>query len=119
MSQNDGRYVVTYNGEIYNHIELRSELEAAGERFVSDSDTEVLLAAYKAWGRGCVERFRGMFAFALWDNKDKTVFLARDRCGDLALLMWRAREQGDAAAAVAQAGLGGQLQLARRAHVQH
>lgn len=82
MSSRDGRYVVTYNGEIYNHLELRAELEAVGEQFFTHSDTEVLLAAYKVWGRDCVRRFRGMFAFALWDNADKTLFLARDRCGE-------------------------------------
>lgn len=82
MSSVDGRYVVTYNGEIYNHLELREELEAVGEQFFTHSDTEVLLVAYKVWGRDCVKRFRGMFAFALWDNADKTIFLARDRCGE-------------------------------------
>jgi len=82
MSSRDGRYVVTYNGEIYNHLELRAELETMGEQFFTHSDTEVLLAAYKVWGGDCVRRFRGMFAFALWDNADKTLFLARDRCGE-------------------------------------
>jgi asparagine synthase (glutamine-hydrolysing) len=82
MTYDDGRYVVTYNGEIYNYVELRSQLQAKGERFTSNSDTEVLLAAYKVWGRNCVTHFRGMFAFALWDEKEKTLFLARDRCGE-------------------------------------
>jgi len=63
MLSQDGRYVVTYNGEIYNHLELRSELEYLGETFISHSDTEVLLVAYKVWGNNCVNRFRGMFAF--------------------------------------------------------
>lgn len=89
MSSHDGRHVVTYNGEIYNHLELRAELEALGEIFYSHSDTEVLLVAYKVWGRGCVERFRGMFAFALWDNIDRTLFLARDRCGEKPLFYYR------------------------------
>lgn len=89
MSSQDGRYVVTYNGEIYNHLELRVELEALGERFFSHSDTEVLLVAYKVWGRTCVSRFRGMFAFAIWDNADKTLFLARDRCGEKPLFYTR------------------------------
>lgn len=78
----DGSCVVTFNGEIYNYPELRTELELIGERFVTRSDTEVLLAAYKAWGTDCVTRFRGMFAFALWDNVKKALFLARDRCGE-------------------------------------
>lgn len=77
-----GRYVVTYNGEIYNYLELRAELEALGVRFTSHSDTEVLLAAYQAWGRECVKRFVGMFAFVLWDRQEQTAFIARDRCGE-------------------------------------
>lgn len=89
MSSLDGRYVVTYNGEIYNYLELRAELESVGESFSTSSDTEVLIAAYKVWGRDCVKRFRGMFAFALWDNTDKSLFLARDRCGEKPLIYWR------------------------------
>lgn len=89
MAYGDGRYVVTYNGEIYNYVELRTELEAKGERFTSSSDTEVLLAAYKVWGRECVNRFRGMFAFALWDEHAKILFLARDRCGEKPLFCHR------------------------------
>lgn len=89
MILGSGRYVVTYNGEIYNYLEIRSELEAKGERFTSSSDTEVLLAAYKVWGRACVNRFRGMFAFALWDEQEKTLFLARDRCGEKPLFYHR------------------------------
>lgn len=93
MASQDGRYVVTYNGEIYNHLELRADLEAVGEQFVTHSDTEVLLVAYKVWGRDCVKRFRGMFAFALWDNADKTLFLARDRCGEKPLFYRRDGER--------------------------
>lgn len=89
MASHDGRYVVTYNGEIYNYLELRAELEALGEHFFTHSDTEVLLVAYKMWGRDCVKRFRGMFAFAIWDNTDKTIFLARDRCGEKPLFYHR------------------------------
>lgn len=89
MVSYDGRYVVTYNGEIYNHVELRAELERLGERFRTHSDTEVLLAAYSRWGCDCVKRFRGMFAFALWDDVDKTLFLARDRCGEKPLFYHR------------------------------
>ncbi len=82
MLSHNGRYVVTYNGEIYNHLELRTELESLGETFNSHSDTEVLLAAYKVWGEHCVNRFRGMFAFVIWDKQEKLAFLARDRCGE-------------------------------------
>ncbi len=89
MTHGDGRYVVTYNGEIYNYREIRAELEAKGERFISSSDTEVLLAAYKVWGRECVSHFRGMFAFALWDEREKSLFLARDRCGEKPLFYYR------------------------------
>lgn len=89
MVSSDGRHVVTFNGEIYNFIELRAELDALGERFTSHSDTEVLLAAYKVWGQRCVDRFRGMFAFALWDTVARTLFLARDRCGEKPLFYWR------------------------------
>ena len=82
MSYDNGRYVVTFNGEVYNYLELKTELENAGEIFTSNSDTEVLLAAYKVWGIECLNRFRGMFAFALWDDREKSLFLARDRCGE-------------------------------------
>lgn len=92
-SSTDGRYVVTFNGEIYNYLELRAELEALGEQFYSQSDTEVLLVAYKVWGADCVCRFRGMFAFALWDEVEKTIFLARDRCGEKPLFYYRDEKQ--------------------------
>ena len=82
MTKACGRYTVTYNGEIYNHLELRRELEVSGERFSSHSDTEVLLAAYTVWGASCVDRFVGQFAFVIWDNQKKQAFLARDRCGE-------------------------------------
>lgn len=81
MSSQGGRYWITFNGEVYNFAELRSELAATGVRFTSHTDTEVVLAAYAAWGRACVERLRGMFAFAIWDCHDGTLFLARDRMG--------------------------------------
>lgn len=81
MSDAEGRYWIVYNGEVYNHIELREELSALGERFVSTSDTEVLLAAYKRWGAGCLARFNGMFALAIWDAERRQLFCARDRLG--------------------------------------
>src|SRR5581483_6072250 len=93
MQYAGGRYVVTFNGEIYNYLELRAELEGIGEHFESHSDTEVLLAAYRAWGPECVARFRGMFAFALWDGVAKTLFLARDRCGEKPLFFHRDGER--------------------------
>ncbi len=83
--------VVCFNGEIYNFQELRPLLEAAGCVFRSASDTEVLLHAYAVWGPGCVERFRGMFAFALWDARRREVFLARDRVGIKPLYLARVR----------------------------
>lgn len=82
------RYVITYNGEIYNHIELRAELQRDGYRFVSHSDTEVILAAYDRWGPQCLDRFNGMWAFALYDRHARTLFLARDRFGVKPLYYW-------------------------------
>jgi asparagine synthase (glutamine-hydrolysing) len=76
-----GRYWVVYNGEIYNFREIRRELEQLQHRFRSDSDTEVILAAYAQWGLAAVSRFRGMFAFALWDGAAKRLHLCRDRFG--------------------------------------
>lgn len=72
---------ITYNGEIYNYIELRAELEALGYTFDSASDTEVLLTAYICWGPECLERFNGMWSFAIHDERDNTLFCARDRFG--------------------------------------
>lgn len=77
----DSRFVITYNGEIYNYRELRAELEGLGRAFVSQSDTEVLLAAYQQWGEACLHRLNGMFAFAIWDTVQKVLFAARDRFG--------------------------------------
>lgn len=73
--------VLTYNGEIYNFQSLRRELEGLGHRFITQSDTEVLLNSYMQWGESCVERLRGMFAFAVWDGPKQKLFLARDRLG--------------------------------------
>jgi asparagine synthase (glutamine-hydrolysing) len=74
--------ILVFNGEIYNHEELRRELAAAGVHFTGRSDTEVLLAAYDAWGERCVARLRGMFAFAIYDQTRRVLFLARDRAGE-------------------------------------
>jgi asparagine synthase (glutamine-hydrolysing) len=81
MHSSDGRYVLTYNGELYNYRELRAELESLGYRFVSSGDTEVLLYALIAWGEKALTRFNGMYAFALWDAKERKLTLARDRYG--------------------------------------
>ena len=73
--------VLVFNGEIYNHIELRSELETCGHKFLTSSDTEVILNSYLEWGVNCFNRFNGEWAFALWDTKKKTLLLSRDRYG--------------------------------------
>jgi asparagine synthase (glutamine-hydrolysing) len=86
MSTEDGELVVTYNGEIYNYLELRQELTARGCRFATDSDTEVLLHGYREWGAGVVSRLIGMFAFGLADRRRRELFLARDRFGEKPLL---------------------------------
>ena len=76
-----GRYWITYNGEIYNFIELRQELEALGQRFATNTDTEVVLAAYHQWGAECVLKMNGMWAFAIWDSHKRELLLSRDRFG--------------------------------------
>jgi len=81
MATSDGRYVIVYNGEVYNFQELRAELETAGHEFRSRCDTEVVLNAFAEWGPAALDRFNGMFAFAVWDRKARELFLARDRYG--------------------------------------
>ena len=77
----DGRYALVYNGEVYNYVEVRAELEKKGHLFKTASDTEVVLRSYAEWGVECLNRFNGMFAFAVWDNEKHTLFCARDRFG--------------------------------------
>lgn len=88
-----GSLAITFNGMIYNYQELRRELEQLGERFASDTDTEVLLAGWDTWGQELLPRLRGMFAFAIWDQRKKRLVLARDRFGKKPL-MWKRRRSG-------------------------
>lgn len=81
MCDTTGNYWITFNGEIYNYIELREELKQKGHRFVTQTDTEVIIAAYKEWGVSCLQRFNGMFAFVLFDRNKNCLFCARDRVG--------------------------------------
>lgn len=81
MASLDSRYWVVYNGEVYNYLELRSELEGYGYTFRTNTDTEVILAAYQQWGEACVPRFNGMWGLALWDSQEQRLFIARDRFG--------------------------------------
>ena len=81
MTSADGRFTIVFNGEIYNYRLLRTELEEGGARFRTHSDTEVILAAYARWGAACLDRFTGMFALALFDAAEQSLWLARDRLG--------------------------------------
>jgi asparagine synthase (glutamine-hydrolysing) len=89
MSTIDGRYWITFNGEIYNFAQLRQDLINQGEQFNSQTDTEVILKLYQSMGADCVGRFRGMFALAIWDDWEKTCFLARDPLGIKPLYYWQ------------------------------
>ena len=81
MQSSDGRYVIVFNGEIYNFVELRNVLTDAGAQFRTRSDTEVILEGYRRWGSGIVKRLHGMFAFVIWDRLRLSAFAARDRLG--------------------------------------
>ncbi len=81
MLSADGRYVLTFGGEIYNYRELRAELQSKGHAFQTNTDTEVLLTAFSEWGKECLPRLNGMFHFAVWDNRERTLTLARDHVG--------------------------------------
>jgi asparagine synthase (glutamine-hydrolysing) len=81
MHDSNGRYWIVFNGEVYNYLELREELQKLGHRFRSQTDTEVVLTAYTYWGKDCLKRFNGMWAFAIYDREDQRLFCARDRFG--------------------------------------
>jgi asparagine synthase (glutamine-hydrolysing) len=82
MFNEDGKVCITFNGEIYNFKGLREELLAKGHQFATRSDTEVIVHGWEEWGEGCLDRLQGMFAFAIWDSRTETLFLARDRMGE-------------------------------------
>lgn len=88
MALADGNLWISYNGEVYNYLELRRELEGLGAEFRTDTDTEVVLAAYDRWGVECLSRFNGMWAFALWDGRKRQLFCARDRFGEKPFFYW-------------------------------
>jgi len=88
-----GRYTIVHNGEVYNYIELKDELQKKGYRFSSKTDTEVIVAAYDNWKEECVDHFDGMFAFAIWDEKEKELFAARDRFGEKPFFYFLDNEQ--------------------------
>jgi asparagine synthase (glutamine-hydrolysing) len=91
MSFANRRYWITYNGEIYNFLELRKTLAGLGHTFRSDSDTEVILASFAQWGEECLHRFNGMWAFAIWDTLERRLFLSRDRFGVKPLFYFHSR----------------------------
>lgn len=93
MSNRDGTVWITYSGEVYNFLELRAALERDGVAFRSRTDTEVILALYERRGVECLRHLRGMFAFAIWDDRHRTLFLARDRLGKKPLYYYRDGEK--------------------------
>ena len=94
MPYADGRYRIVFNGEIYNYLELRAELAAAGATFATEGDTEAIVAGYHLWGEDVVDRLRGMFAFVIWDTQTQTVFGARDPFGIKPLFTTRLADGG-------------------------
>src|SRR5687767_7675943 len=92
MISDDGQHILIFNGEIFNYVELRRELEALGHRFKSSGDTEVLLCSYRQWGNACLERLNGMWAFLIYDARRSILFGARDRFGVKPLYIHRSRD---------------------------
>ena len=108
MISSDGRYAIVYNGEVYNFKDIKPEL--SDYPFRSQTDTEVILAAYCKWGKECLKKFNGMFAFAIWDREEKELFVARDRLGIKPLYYyqdsgWRVAQLGGSAYDSAKAGV--------------
>jgi len=91
MTSSDGAYWIIYNGEVYNYLELRTELESLGHTFRTRTDTEVILKAYQQWGDACVRRFNGMWAFAIWDSSRRRLLCSRDHFGIKPLYYWQDR----------------------------
>jgi asparagine synthase (glutamine-hydrolysing) len=87
------RYTIVHNGELYNYIEIREHLRSKGYRFFTNSDTEVIAASFAAWGTECLQQFDGMFSFAIWDEEEKILFVARDRFGEKPLYFFYDDEQ--------------------------
>ncbi len=87
----ENKYAITFNGEIYNYLEIKLELEKLGYKFKSSSDTEVVLAAYHKWGESCFTKFNGMWAIGIWDKQNRTLFLSRDRMGKKPLFYAKTR----------------------------
>ena len=81
MTNENNNLHITYNGEIYNYLELKNELKKFGHKFKSNSDTEVILHAYEQWGEKCLDKFNGAWAFAIWNRRKKELFCSRDRLG--------------------------------------
>jgi len=92
MCTADGRFWIVYNGEVYNFADIRGELEQKGVEFASHTDTEVVLQAYRRWGKDCLARFNGMWAFAIWDAREESLFCARDRVGIKPLFFFRSQD---------------------------
>jgi len=88
ISNEDGTVWIVFNGEIYNYQELREFLKTKGHSFKTNTDTEVIVHLYEEFGENCVEKLRGMFAFAIWNDREKTLFIARDRVGIKPLYYW-------------------------------